>query len=116
MTRLDKTLFLKNLFNIIAGSTTPKTVSSKLQQYHKPAQSHHKFSTRGSKHTSPVIRKQTTLKSSPSSDLMWTAQDRHENEDTLLLGKIVFNLELDRQQEHCNQGDLTTITKKIGFF
>ena len=82
-------------------------------QHHKPSQLYQRPYIRGAKPTSPVMRKQTTSKGvASSSPPMWSVKGMSENENKVVLGKIIFNLELDEQLEHCNQGDLMIVAHK----
>ena len=98
-----------------SGSSTQKHIAFETQ-HHKPSQLHQRspYISR-TKQSSPVIRKQTSPKgvaSSSSSHPMWSVKGMPENEHKIVLGKIIFNLELDQQLEHCNQGDSIIVAHK----
>merc|ERR1712198_314196 len=85
-------------------ATTHKTPTVKAQPP-KPSQPNSKTSAKGFKTSSPVLRKQTYSKqpylaSSKSQEEKLSDTFHEDSEETALLGKIIFNLELDQQEEH----------------
>ena len=65
---------------------------------------------KGFKSNTPPVRrhdnsKQAPLTSSPSTKQKQADTFYDDNEETPLLGKIIFNLELDQQEEQGNGGD-----------
>ena len=68
-----------------------------------------KTSVKGFKTSSPVLRKQTYSKQ-PNLASSKALEEKHsdtfyeDTEETALLGKIIFNLELDQQEEQGNKG------------
>ena len=88
---------------------THKSISTKTQ-YQKPTQTNSKGLAKGFKSTTPPVRKhsnskQTPLTASPSTREKQADAFYDENEETPLLGKIIFNLELDKQEEQGNKDD-----------
>ena len=69
---------------------------------YKSIEDNGKRSTRVAKQKSPAMRKQASFKRSTisqPSDLLSTIKVKDETEQRLLLGKIIFNLEMDRHTE-----------------
>jgi len=90
-------------------ATTHKTPTVKAQPP-KPNQPNSKTSAKGFKTSSPVLRKQTYSKqpylaSSKSQEEKLSDTFYEDSEETALLGKIIFNLELDQQEEHAEVDD-----------
>ena len=68
-----------------------------------------------------MLRKQTycrqqNLASSTSQEEMPSDTFYEDNEETALLGKIIFNLELDQQEEQGNMGGFDDKQKEYQFF
>ena len=68
-----------------------------------------------------MLRKQTyskqpNLASSTSQEEKLSDTFYEDNEETALLGKIIFNLELDQQEEQGNMGGFDDKQKEYQFF
>ena len=69
---------------------------------YKSIEDNGKTSTRIGKQKSPAMRKQASFKRSPISqptDMSSSIKGKDETEQRLLLGKILFNLEMERHTE-----------------
>ena len=69
---------------------------------YKSIEDNSKTSTRIAKQKSPALRKQASFKRSTisqPSDMLSSIKGKDEAEQRLLLGKILFNLEMERQTE-----------------
>ena len=110
---LEDLIIIASLLTI---ATTHKTPTVKAQPQN-PKQPNSKTSAKGFKASSPMLRKQTlskqeNLPSSISPEQKLSDTFYEDNEEATLLGKIVFNLELDEQEEQGNESGFDTKPNK----